>query len=154
MGPVTGSPYIGAPEDIFFPCDPTMSNAHTRQSQHQSHRPASPHSKEPSYADSPSPPSHRHAQAMAEAPPSPPLHNDGSNRLLAVLTYRHTGDNGGYIYWLGTLDKTRPFKNPHEEGLIRITSSGMPPGRYHREGLIEDANPTLAWPSKVIRGPY
>ena len=47
---------------------------------------------------------------------------------LAVLEFKHVGDNGGYIYWLGTAGKSRPFQNPHEEGLIKVISSGMAPG--------------------------
>ncbi|CAM9685306.1 unnamed protein product, partial [Phaeothamnion confervicola] len=38
------------------------------------------------------------------------------------------GDNGGLIYWLGTHHHTRKFENPHDAGLVRVTSSGMEVG--------------------------
>jgi len=48
--------------------------------------------------------------------------NDGS---VAHFIYKGDGDNGGLIYWLGTAKHTTRFRNPHDRGLIAITSSGM-----------------------------
>ncbi|KAG5178451.1 Mgm1-like protein [Tribonema minus] len=51
--------------------------------------------------------------------------NDGS---VAHFVYKGDGDNGGLVYWLGTAKHTRRFQNPHDRGLLSITSSGMAVG--------------------------
>ncbi|CAB1121527.1 unnamed protein product [Ectocarpus sp. CCAP 1310/34] len=51
---------------------------------------------------------------------------DGS---LAHFVYTKDGDNGGLIYWLGTRRHTRKkFENPHDAGLVFVTSSGFKDG--------------------------
>ena len=40
----------------------------------------------------------------------------------------YSGDNRGYIYWLGTTGYVQPFQNPHTLGRIRVSSSGMAEG--------------------------
>ncbi|CAM9553999.1 unnamed protein product [Discosporangium mesarthrocarpum] len=51
--------------------------------------------------------------------------NDGS---LAHFIYTKDGDNGGLVYWLGTKRHKKKFENPHEQGLLWVTSSGLKDG--------------------------
>ena len=55
-----------------------------------------------------------------------PAVQDGA---IAVFEFSgKSGDNNGYIYWLGTEGKTKKFENPHTKGRLRITSTGMEKG--------------------------
>jgi hypothetical protein len=49
-------------------------------------------------------------------------------RMIKSQARLLTGDNRGYLYWLGTLGYTQTFSNPHEAGRVRVTSSGMAVG--------------------------
>ncbi|CAM9096946.1 unnamed protein product, partial [Laminaria digitata] len=54
---------------------------------------------------------------------------DARDGSLAHFVYTRDGDNGGLIYWLGTRRHTRKkFENPHDAGLVFITSSGFKEG--------------------------
>lgn len=47
---------------------------------------------------------------------------------LETFTFSSNGDNGGFIYWLGTSGRRDRFTNPMEKGRVRVTSSGMAQG--------------------------
>jgi len=49
-------------------------------------------------------------------------------RGLAQFNFTANGDNGGFIYWLGTSGRKEKFHNPHESGRVRVTSSGLADG--------------------------
>eukprot|EP00752_Nemacystus_decipiens_P009127 g8151.t1 len=54
---------------------------------------------------------------------------DARDGSLAHFVYTKDGDNGGLIYWLGTRRHTRKkFENPHDAGLVYVTSSGFKDG--------------------------
>ncbi|CAN0194370.1 unnamed protein product [Ascophyllum nodosum] len=54
---------------------------------------------------------------------------DARDGSLAHFVYTRDGDNGGLIYWLGTRRHTRKkFENPHDAGLVYISSSGFKEG--------------------------
>lgn len=54
---------------------------------------------------------------------------DARDGSLAHFVYTRDGDNGGLIYWLGTRRHTRKkFENPHDAGLVYISSSGFREG--------------------------
>jgi len=50
---------------------------------------------------------------------TPPLEN---------FTFTSNGDNGGFIYWLGTSGQREKFANPMDRGRVRVTSSGLAQG--------------------------
>lgn len=49
-------------------------------------------------------------------------------QLIESFSFTSNGDNGGFVYWLGTSGKRERFANPHEKGRLRITSSGLSTG--------------------------
>ena len=53
------------------------------------------------------------------APETPPLE---------TFTFTSNGDNGGFIYWLGTSGQREKFVNPMDRGRVRVTSSGLAKG--------------------------
>jgi hypothetical protein len=53
---------------------------------------------------------------------------ESSDPIQTFVFSGKSGDNGGYIYWLGTEGKTKKFENPHTSQRLRITSSGMAVG--------------------------
>lgn len=47
-------------------------------------------------------------------------------QLIETFNFTSNGDNGGFVYWLGTSGKReKKFANPHDKGRLRITSSGL-----------------------------
>ncbi|KAH8044579.1 hypothetical protein JL722_14631 [Aureococcus anophagefferens] len=52
----------------------------------------------------------------------------GTKPPLEAFTFSSNGDNGGFIYWLGTSGRRDRFTNPMEKGRVRVTSSGMAQG--------------------------
>ena len=52
--------------------------------------------------------------------------------LLETFRFSSNGDNGGFVYWLGTSGKRERFANPMEKGRVRVTSSGLATGDEHR----------------------
>mmetsp|Transcript_16000 Transcript_16000/g.19576 ORF Transcript_16000/g.19576 Transcript_16000/m.19576 type:complete len:225 (-) Transcript_16000:348-1022(-) len=48
--------------------------------------------------------------------------------LIESFTFTSNGDNGGFVFWLGTSAKRERFTNPHDKGRLRITSSGLAQG--------------------------
>ncbi|CAM9442466.1 unnamed protein product [Choristocarpus tenellus] len=53
---------------------------------------------------------------------------DAKDGSLAHFQYTRDGDNGGLVYWLGTRRHKKKFENPHELGLLWVTSSGLKEG--------------------------
>jgi hypothetical protein len=51
-----------------------------------------------------------------------------SSMLVTTMSGCGTGDNRGYVFWLGTAGYVRPFENPHTSGRIRVTCSIMEQG--------------------------
>ncbi len=61
----------------------------------------------------------RAPREAAPAPETPPLE---------TFTFTSNGDNGGFIYWLGTSGQREKFVNPMDRGRVRVTSSGLAKG--------------------------
>jgi len=71
-------------------------------------------------------PQQQQRQPRPQQPVEAPVVDD---EPMAVFEFTgKSGDNNGYIYWLGTEAKSKKFENPHDGGRLRVTSSGMSVG--------------------------
>ena len=66
-------------------------------------------------------------QQQPQQPPSQPSNVPGG-QLIESFAFTSNGDNGGFVYWLGTSGKRERFANPHDNGRLRMTSSGLAAG--------------------------
>ena len=60
----------------------------------------------------------RAPREAAPAPETPPLE---------TFTFTSNGDNGGFIYWLGTSGQREKFVNPMDRGRVRVDVAGVGP---------------------------
>jgi len=64
----------------------------------------------------------------AAAPAAPPAKRPAPGQLVESFKFSSNGDNGGFVYWLGTSGRRERFANPHDKGRLRVTSSGLASG--------------------------
>ena len=69
-----------------------------------------------------------------DRPPAPPFPRDDIDPKTTIGSAQNqqpfveyfarappeSGDNNGYIYWLGTEAKSKKFENPHDGGRLRV----------------------------------